>query len=61
MTTNIMSYGYAYEKLMEAERGLAIGGGDVRFRLLAAHMCFHTLSEEDFPGYLRRDFPMDYG
>jgi len=42
-------HAYAVEKLATAIRCLATHPGDVRERLIAAHLCFHTLQERDFP------------
>lgn len=56
MTAPADQYTYAIEKLTDAIRCLATQPGDVRSRLVAAFMCFHTLQERDFPPQLRTDW-----
>jgi hypothetical protein len=40
---------YVVEKLTNAMNSLALGPGDIRSRLVTAHQCMYTLSENDFP------------
>ncbi len=47
---------YAVAKLGDAIYELARGPGDVRSRLLTAYMCFHPVSQQDFPEHLTADF-----
>ena len=49
-------YIYTYEKLLQAERSLALGEGDMRSRLSSAFLCFHTLMETDFPEDLKPEY-----
>lgn len=50
------SYDYTREKIGNAMRILAIGRGDVRQRLIAAYYSFHTLTIDDFPEELKKDW-----
>lgn len=50
------SYSYTNEKLTQAVYLLAVGSGDVRERLISAYMEFHTLTENDFPEELKKDW-----
>jgi hypothetical protein len=56
MNTSTQQHTYAIEKLTDAIRCLATHPGDVRSRLIAAHMCLHTLQERDFPQHLHADW-----
>lgn len=47
---------YALEKLTNALECLATHPGDVRERLVSAHMCFHTLNVSDFPVECQADW-----
>ena len=47
---------YANEKFVSAVYGLATGPGDVRSRLLIAHLSFHPVRESDLPEHLRADY-----
>lgn len=49
-------YGYTVEKLTNTLECLAIHPGDVRERLTAAFLSFHTLRSNDFPPEYRKDW-----
>jgi hypothetical protein len=51
-----MAIHYVIEKLSAATRALALGPGDMRSRLVTAHLCMHTLRDSDFPNELRKDW-----
>jgi len=53
LTMNSGDSGYALEKLSSAVHSLAVGRGDVRERLRAAHLTFHPVQERDFPDHLK--------
>ena len=44
------------EKLVDAERRLAVGEGDVRSRLLSAYRKLRTVGEEEVPPDMKSDF-----
>lgn len=47
---------YAHLKLMVTIHSLATGPGDIRKRLVDAHLIFHVLRREDFPKELQSDW-----
>jgi len=51
-----MTMNYVDEKLSAAVRALALGPGDMRSRLVTAHLCMHTLRDSDFPIDLQKDW-----
>lgn len=52
-----MPLGYAWEKLSVAVAGMARSQESLQYRLVEAHLCFHSLREDDFPkGELREAF-----
>lgn len=51
-----LKYTYTKEKISQAVHELAIGEGDVRYRLTKAYLCFHILTTKDFPEDLRLEW-----
>ena len=51
-----MDHAYAREKMTAAVYALASGGSTLEERVLRAFLSFHTLTSQDLPEHLQKDF-----